>query len=61
MSLGNALATNHTLVKTPYDALKDIAPIATMLSYENVLVVSPSLPANSLVRTTNGPLRTLLG
>lgn len=48
VSLGNALATNHTLVKTPYDALKDISPIATMLSYENVLVVSPSLPANSV-------------
>src|SRR4051812_2129071 len=27
VSLGNALATNHTLVKTPYDALKDISPI----------------------------------
>jgi tripartite-type tricarboxylate transporter receptor subunit TctC len=48
VSLGNALATNHTLVKTPYDALKDISPIATMLSYENVLVVSPSLQANSV-------------
>jgi tripartite-type tricarboxylate transporter receptor subunit TctC len=48
VSLGNALATNHTLIKTPYDALKDIAPIATILSYENVLVVSPSLPANTV-------------
>jgi tripartite-type tricarboxylate transporter receptor subunit TctC len=48
VSLGNALASNHTLVKTPYDALKDIAPIATMLSYENVLVVSPSLSANTV-------------
>jgi tripartite-type tricarboxylate transporter receptor subunit TctC len=28
--------------------LKDIAPIATILSYENVMVVSPSLPANTL-------------
>jgi tripartite-type tricarboxylate transporter receptor subunit TctC len=48
VSLGNALASNHTLVKTPYDALKDISPIATMLSYENVLVVSPALPANNV-------------
>lgn len=48
VSLGNALAGNHTLFKTPYDALKDIAPIATVLSYENVLVVTPSLPANSV-------------
>ena len=48
VSLGNALAGNHTLFKTPYDALKDIAPIATVLTYENVLVVTPSLPANTL-------------
>jgi tripartite-type tricarboxylate transporter receptor subunit TctC len=48
VSLGNTLSTNHTLVKTPYDALKDIAPIATMLSYENVLVVAPALPANTV-------------
>src|SRR4051812_8521076 len=30
VSLGNTLATNHTLMKPPYDALKDIAPIATI-------------------------------
>ena len=48
VSLGNALAGNHTLFKPPYDATKDITPIATVLSYENVLVVTPSLPANSV-------------
>ena len=48
VSIGAALAGNHTLVKTPYDALKDIAPIATVLSYENVLVVPPSLPVNTV-------------
>ena len=48
VSIGAALAGNHTLVKTPYDALKDIAPIATVLSYENVLVVPPSLPAKTV-------------
>jgi tripartite-type tricarboxylate transporter receptor subunit TctC len=48
MHLGNTLAGNHTLVKTPYDALKDIAPIATVLSYETVLVVPPSLPVTSV-------------
>ena len=42
--LSSALAGNHTLVKTPYDALKDIAPIASVMSYESVLVVPPSLP-----------------
>jgi tripartite-type tricarboxylate transporter receptor subunit TctC len=48
VSLGNTLATNHILTKTPYDALKDITPIATILSYENVMVVSPQLPANTV-------------
>ena len=48
VSIGATLASNHTLVKTPYDALKDIAPIATVLSYENVLVVPPSLPVKTV-------------
>ncbi len=48
LSIGAALAGNHTLVKTPYDALKDIACIATVLSYENVLVVPPTLPVQSV-------------
>jgi tripartite-type tricarboxylate transporter receptor subunit TctC len=48
VSIGATLAANHTLVKTPYDALKDIAPIATVLSYENVLVVPPTSPVNTV-------------
>ena len=48
VSLGSTLAGNYWLVKTPYDALKDIAPIATVSSYENVLVVPPSLPVNTV-------------
>ena len=48
VTLGNTLATNHSLVKTPYDALTDITCIATVLSYENILVVSPTLPASSV-------------
>lgn len=48
MTLGGTLAGNYWLVKTPYDALKDVAPIATLLSYENVLVVPPSLPVNTV-------------
>ena len=47
ITIGSVLATNHTLMKTPYDALKDITPIATILSYENVLVVAPSLPVKT--------------
>jgi tripartite-type tricarboxylate transporter receptor subunit TctC len=48
VSLGGALAGNYWLVKTPYDALKDIAPIATVSSYENVLVVPPALSVNTV-------------
>ncbi len=48
VSLGSTLAGNHWLTKTPYDVLKDLAPIATVSSYENVLVVPPSLPVNSV-------------
>ena len=48
LMIGGTLAGNHTLVKTPYDALKDIVPIATVLSYENVLVVPPSLSVNTI-------------
>ncbi len=49
VTLGGTLAGNHLLLKTPpYDALKDIAPIATILSYENVLVLPPSLPVHNV-------------
>lgn len=46
--IGSALSSNHTLIKTPYDALKDIAPVATVSSYENLMVVPPSLPATTV-------------
>jgi tripartite-type tricarboxylate transporter receptor subunit TctC len=46
--IGSALASNHTLMKTPYDARKDIAPIATVSSYENLLAVHPSVPATTV-------------
>jgi tripartite-type tricarboxylate transporter receptor subunit TctC len=48
LSLGGTLAGNHWLAKTPYNALKDIAAIATVSSYENVLVVPPSLPVTTV-------------
>ena len=48
VSLGSTLAGNHWLAKTPYDAVKDIAAIATVSSYENVLVVPPALPVNTV-------------
>jgi tripartite-type tricarboxylate transporter receptor subunit TctC len=46
--IGSALAGNHTLTQTPYDAINDIAPVATVSSYENLLVVTPSLPVTTL-------------
>ncbi len=48
VSIGGTLAGNHWLVKTPYDAQKDIAPIASLLKYENVLVVPPMLKVNTV-------------
>ena len=46
--IGSALCANHTLMKTPYDAIRDIAPIATVSSYENLFVVHPSVPVKSV-------------
>src|SRR5688572_9124297 len=46
--IGSSLATNHWLVKTPYDARKDIAPIASLSSYELLLTVHPSLPVTTV-------------
>jgi tripartite-type tricarboxylate transporter receptor subunit TctC len=48
VSIGGTLMGNYWLAKTPYDPLKDIAPIATISSYENVLVVPPTSKATSL-------------
>jgi tripartite-type tricarboxylate transporter receptor subunit TctC len=48
VSMGASLAGNHWLAKTPYDPLKDLAPIATLSSYENVLVVPPSLAVKTV-------------
>jgi tripartite-type tricarboxylate transporter receptor subunit TctC len=39
---------NPSLLKTPYDAIKDFAPVATLVGTETLLVVNPSLPANNL-------------
>ena len=39
---------NPSLLKTPYDAVKDFAPVATMVATETLLVVNPLLPANNL-------------
>ena len=43
------LSVNPSLyAKLPYDSIKDFAPVGTLISYENFLVVHPSVPANNL-------------
>ena len=39
---------NPTLLTTPYDAIKDFAPVATVVATETLMVVNPALPANNL-------------
>ena len=39
---------NPSLLKTPYDAVKDFAPVATLVGTETLLVVNPQLPAHNL-------------
>jgi tripartite-type tricarboxylate transporter receptor subunit TctC len=45
---GTPHVINPSLFPTPYDALKDFAPIATIAKSRQILVVHPSLPVNSL-------------
>ncbi len=39
---------NPSLIPLPYDALKDFAPVATLVGTEYLMVVNPSVPANNL-------------
>jgi len=43
-----ALAVNPHILKTPYDPLKDLAPITMAVVFPNVLVVQPALPVKSV-------------
>ncbi|MES2562841.1 MAG: tripartite tricarboxylate transporter substrate binding protein [Pseudomonadota bacterium] len=45
---GTPHVINPSLFPTPYDALKDFAPIATIARSRQILVVHPSLPVASL-------------
>ena len=38
----------HLYHALPYDTLRDVAPVATMASTEQILVLNPSVPANNL-------------
>ncbi len=46
--IGPGIASNHLMLKTPYDGLRDIAPIASIAGVENLLVVHPSVQATTL-------------
>src|SRR5262249_8626739 len=48
VSLGSTLAGNYWLAKTQYKVPDDVCAIATVSSYESVLVVPPSLPVNTV-------------
>ena len=48
LSAGSPVWTLPLLQKAPYDPLKDFAPVSLMARSLNVLVVHPSLPANSV-------------
>ena len=39
---------NPSLLATPYDAIRDFAPVATLVGTETLMVVNPALPANNL-------------
>lgn len=39
---------NPSLLKTPYDAVKDFAPITTTISTELLMVINPQVPAQNL-------------
>jgi tripartite-type tricarboxylate transporter receptor subunit TctC len=44
----NTFIINALLAPTPYDIIKDFAPIAPLASSETILVLNPAVPANSL-------------
>lgn len=39
---------NPSLLKTPYDAVKDFSPVATLVGTETLMVVNPAVAANTL-------------
>lgn len=46
--IGPGLASNHLMLKPPYDGLRDLAPIASIAGVENLLVVHPGVQASTL-------------
>ena len=48
LSVTSTHAINPSLLATPYDAIKDFAPVATLIGAEFLLVLHPSLPVGNL-------------
>src|SRR5262249_7293475 len=49
MSLGSSIIWLQPLAqKTPYDTLKDLAPVSSVFTYPHLLVVHASMPAKSV-------------
>ena len=44
----STFVTRPNLLATPYDPIKDFAPVATIATSRHVLVLHPSVPANTL-------------
>lgn len=47
-NVGSLTVAPHMIVNLPYDPRRDFAPITMAVSFANVLVVNPSLPAQTL-------------
>ncbi|MGH9257780.1 MAG: Bug family tripartite tricarboxylate transporter substrate binding protein [Vicinamibacterales bacterium] len=47
-SVGSLAVAPHLIAKLPYDPLRDLTPITMAVEFANVLVVQPSLSANTL-------------
>ena len=47
-NVGSLTVAPHTIANLPYDPRRDLAPITGAVSFANVLVVHPSLAANSV-------------
>ncbi len=45
---GNLVVNPHLYTKLPYDVFRDLKPVILIASVQNVLVVNPSVPANSV-------------
>ncbi len=48
LSVGNAFVLGPLLTPTPYDPVRDFAPISILARYPNVVIVHPTVAANTI-------------